>query len=294
MTTMYSLRPIIRHEDVLDRSSECMYEMKNIHRNGHTRQDCRIVSNVTEQGPLPEVKVLEIRQEKILTQLAELKEQVLNLCDVLKGNSVDSKKAESCGLKRVKREPVNVDLVLNVNPESPSYSVLALRKVWSDVDFRIEPFQHSSVKGSIPQGFERSRGCEESVVNISFIWKKVNNTELVLSGLHGYCILGEVNFLRYLARLLDNYDSLPPDETTKIDRILDLSHQLVCNENLKEKLAIIVLLEKKIGDDKWFSGHKTPGITDVAVWSALKQISPKSLPSSLSSWFHKCEKTFKN
>lgn len=36
------------------------------------------------------LEALEARQEKILAQLAELKEQVLNLCDVLKENNADS------------------------------------------------------------------------------------------------------------------------------------------------------------------------------------------------------------
>ncbi|XP_063972781.1 probable aminoacyl tRNA synthase complex-interacting multifunctional protein 2 isoform X2 [Diachasmimorpha longicaudata] len=288
MATMYKLRPIIRHGDVLDRSSECMYEMKNIHRNGHTRQDCRIVSNVTEQSPLPEVKALETRQEKILVQLAELKEQVLNLCDVLKKNE------KASGLPKVKREPLNIDLVLNVNPESPSYSLLALGKLWSDVDFRIEPFTHSSVKGRIPPGFERRRGCGDTIVNISLIWKQVNNTEIVLSGLHGYNILGEVNLLRYLARRLDNYDSLSPEEIMKIDRILDLSHQLAYEKSPKKKMTIIGLLEKDFGASLWFSGQKSPGIADAAVWSALKQSSLVSTPSNLCQWFSKCSQTFQN
>ncbi|XP_011308939.1 probable aminoacyl tRNA synthase complex-interacting multifunctional protein 2 isoform X2 [Fopius arisanus] len=285
MTTMYSLRPIIHHDELPERSSDCMYEMKNIHRNGHTRQDCRIDSNVTSQSPLPEVKALETRQEKILVQLAELKAQVLSLCDVLKSNENPKSPRKS------KREPVTADFVVNVNPESPAYSLLALKKLWSDVDFRIEPFQHSSVQGVIPEGFGRTRGCGESVISISLIWKKVNNAELVLSSLHESRILGEVNLLRYLSRLLDNHDSLPPEEATKIDGILDLSHQLVSQDNLKIKLSIINILDKKITNGNWFSTRKTPGIGDVAVWSALKQISPKSLPSNLASWYQKCEKS---
>lgn len=36
------------------------------------------------QNPLPEYALLEARQEKILTQLAELKKQVSTLCNFLK------------------------------------------------------------------------------------------------------------------------------------------------------------------------------------------------------------------
>lgn len=58
------------------------------------------------QSPLPDIAALESRQNRILGQLAELKAQVLNLCDVLKSNgehTSNTRKTESCASQKIKR-----------------------------------------------------------------------------------------------------------------------------------------------------------------------------------------------
>lgn len=49
------------------------------------------------QIPQVEVQILEARQEKILKQLNELREQITRLCNSIKTDNVDKKKA--CSVK---------------------------------------------------------------------------------------------------------------------------------------------------------------------------------------------------
>ncbi|XP_076653728.1 putative aminoacyl tRNA synthase complex-interacting multifunctional protein 2 isoform X2 [Halictus rubicundus] len=293
---MYALKPVVSLPDTLHHSKP-MYEMRNIHkersRDDHTEAENKIVPDITEQCPLPEYNLLEARQEKILAQLADLKKQVSTLCNLLKRTN-QTAPLEICNKSQdtVVMPGVTVYLIINANPKMLPYSVLALQQVWMDTDIRIETYVHSSINEQIPS-IEQSitQSPRKNVVNLQLIWKDVADLELV-SGLRGYNITGEINFLRHLSRLISshNYEnSMCPENVNRIDWILDLCHSIRYQSTLKRKQELISLLVDKLNINS--SDKKEFDIADIAVWSTIKQVFPKC-PPKLEKWFIACEKRF--
>ncbi|XP_034937977.1 aminoacyl tRNA synthase complex-interacting multifunctional protein 2 isoform X2 [Chelonus insularis] len=288
MVKMYSLKPIIDQDITINRPI-CMYEMKNIHDDSDLKLKCRIVS----ETPSAEVTALEERQKKILVQLAELKNQVLTLCNVLNKNN-NQKVQSVTPIIRYQIHSVP-EIVLNVSRSKPCYSLLALGRLWTDIDFKISPFIHSTIKSEIPKGFENTRSNDKAnSINIILIWKEVPNTELIISGVQKFPIIGESNFLRYLVRSINDGTYENPEsiqETMKIDKILDLSNLLI-HQSQENKQKTLDELNRSLKSNTWFSDHNEPGISDLAAWSAVKQSLVEKLPSNLVGWYKKCENLF--
>ncbi|XP_029040621.1 probable aminoacyl tRNA synthase complex-interacting multifunctional protein 2 isoform X1 [Osmia bicornis bicornis] len=296
--TMYTLKPIVSLPQRLHHS-KTMYEMQNIHeersRDNHTVADNKIVPDITEQvinflkSPLPEYTALEIRQEKILIQLAELKQQVSALSNFLKQTNQVIVTSSS----HKAQETITANLIINVNPSRPPYFISALQKIWTDVDIRVQTYTHSSINKTGPITHQlTTTSSRKNVINLSLIWKDVEDLELTL-GLRGYHITGEVNFLRYLSRLLNshNYEnSVCLEKVNTIDSILDLCYCLHFKASLKEKQEILSLIADKLAAN-WID-NKTPDIADIAAWCTIKQVFPKKHPSKLNRWFDTCEKLF--
>lgn len=111
--------------------------------------------------------------------------------------------------------------------------------------------------------------------------------------LHNYSLFGEVNLLRYISRVLYNFDNcLDPVQANILDTVLDYCYCLQIEKSSKKQQSILQLITKKLGTKKWF-GINEPNIVDIAVWSVIKQISVQNLPSNLQKWFNTCEKDFK-
>lgn len=289
--TMYTLKPVISLPRTMYHR-KTMYEMRNIHEerstDDHTEAENKIVPDITEQSPLPEYKALEARQEKILTQLAELKKQVSMLSDFLRQTNqvlVDDRCPKS-------QKAVNVNLIINVNPKRSLYCISALQKLWKDTEIKVQTYVHSSVskEGSISYQSTIS-SSKSNIINLSLIWKDVEDLELV-SGLYNYHITGETNFLRYLSRLISshNYEnSVSIEKVNTTDLILDLCHSLHFEESIKKKQEILSLIADRIDVNL---SDKEPDIADIAVWSTIKQVFPKKYPPKLNKWFETCEKLF--
>ncbi|XP_076233094.1 putative aminoacyl tRNA synthase complex-interacting multifunctional protein 2 isoform X2 [Calliopsis andreniformis] len=291
--TMYSLKPIVSLPRALHHT-KTMYEMRNIHGerstdDDHTDAVSKIVPDITEQSPLPEYKTLEIRQEKILAQLAELKKHVSTLCDFLKQTN-QTAVVDTCSMSQ---EPINVNLIINANPEKPPYSILALQRLWQDTDIKVQTFVHSSVSKEGPTVHHSTTSSPNSnVVNLTLIWKNVEDLQLV-SGLHSYHITGETNFLRYISRILSlhNYESFTCiEKVNAIDTILDLCHSLHYQESLQKKQEILSLIADKVNTN--WSGKENLDIADIAAWCTIKQVFPKKYPPKLKKWYEACEKLF--
>lgn len=291
--TMYELKPIVSLPGTLHRR-KTMYEMRNIHEErstgNHTEAEDEIAPDITEQNPLPEYSALEARQEKILAQLAELKQQVLTLSNFLKQTKPV---AAACDKVPKKQDPVNVNLIINVNPKRPPYSVRALQRVWKDSEINVQTYIHSSVSegGPVPCQMVKD-GSRNNVINLSLIWKDVKDLE-VQSGLRGYHITGETNFLRYLTRLITTHsyeNSTSIDELNKIDLVLDLCHSLYYEESSKRKYEIVSSIADKL-DINWSNG-RSPDIADIATWCTVKQVFSEQCPPKLKKWFETCENLF--
>jgi len=109
----------------------------------------------------------------------------------------------------------------------------------------------------------------------------------VVTNLHSCPIKGEVNFLRYVSRLIEshNYESTCLQPHT-LDFALDFTN-LLHNEQCIEK-GLLVLADEF---EKW-SCKGGFNIVDIAVWSLIKQFPGTSLPPVLRKWYALCEKAF--
>ncbi|XP_071644529.1 probable aminoacyl tRNA synthase complex-interacting multifunctional protein 2 isoform X1 [Temnothorax longispinosus] len=303
---MYPVRPVV---DLLNESVICgrfsMYKMRNIHEDG--RQDrCPdvVATDVADavdlatgaempdsiatqvirllQASRSEHGTLEARQEKVLDQLAELKKQIYRLQCVVKESYQKPKK----DLVSVQK-PIFVDLVLNVNPSKPPYSLLALQKLWKDTNFKVKAYTHSTTKGQIPIVFPETTNNIANIVDVTLIWKEVSNMEVVTKISHSCPIKGEVNFLRYVSRMIEshNYESTCSQPHT-LDFALDFVNSLY-NERRIEKGLLVLARDF----EKW-SCKGGFNIVDIAVWSLIKQFPGTSLPPTLREWYTLCETTF--
>ncbi|XP_076627154.1 aminoacyl tRNA synthase complex-interacting multifunctional protein 2 isoform X1 [Colletes latitarsis] len=296
--TMYALKPIVSLPRMLHRT-KAMYEMRNIHekrsRDDHTEAVNETVPDITEQvisflkSPLPEYNALEMRQEKILAQLAELKKQVSMLSNLLK----QTNQAVTTDKCLEYQEPVSINLITNVNPKRPPYFISALQKVWKDTDIKVQTYVHSSIIGEVPTVHQETNNSPKNyVINLSLIWKDVEDLELVC-GLHGCHIIGETNFLKYVSRLLNSHNYENSDcvkVVNTIDLILDLCHSIQFQQSLKKKEEVLSSIVDKL-DTNW-SNKEKPDIADIAVWCIIKQVFPEKCPQKLKKWFNACEKHF--
>lgn len=74
------------------------------------------------------------------------------------------------------QEHVSVDVTINVNPKKPCYSILALKKIWDDVDFPIKCYVSSDMKESVDNIFKNTEESgKPGFINISLIWKADGN-----------------------------------------------------------------------------------------------------------------------
>lgn len=105
-------------------------------------------------------------------------------------------------------------------------------------------------------------------------------------------ISGEVNFLRYLSRLVvtHNYENADAVGTNLIDSILDLCHML-SHQSPREAQATISNLGDHLTNGPWFLNKKDPSLVDIAAWCVIKRLNSK-LPPNLAKWFQNCERTF--
>lgn len=113
-----------------------------------------------------------------------------------------------------------------------------------------------------------------------------------MCGLTTCSVEGEVNFLRYLCRVVKShcYETSNPVEATLIDSILDFCH-VSSFQTMKEVQTSILRLNDHLTKGPWLLNKKEPTIVDVAVWSMVKRLNLK-LTSNLGKWFQYCEKTF--
>lgn len=121
----------------------------------------------------------------------------------------------------------------------------------------------------------------------------VSDVQLVTK-VYDYPLEGEANILRYLTRLIENYNYenlKSPTVACTIDSILDLCLRLSYEETrnvngITSKIASY--LDKKM----WLLDGSNASIVDVAAWSVLKRVASNRVPRELKNWYDLCEKTF--
>lgn len=282
---MYDLKPILKPVHV--ELPTCMYPMKPIINRSGT-----MTAESTED--LPEVLALAAKQEKVLKQLAELREQLVSMQTDLKlcnkpaqssAQATTSKPAQSKQQTK-KIEPINhsylQDFVVNASPGNIPYGLLALKKLWIDrLNLQVECFTHSTISQLTEEAlnFQNAITSDEPKlenlprIKVTLIWKNVGTyTEMIISPTAYVPICGEVNILRFLSRCGPsefNYER--NDDVVEVDSILDTCYLLINKQNLKDKKQVLKLLSSKLGKTPSFGGDEL-SLCDIAATSAIKQL----------------------
>ncbi|XP_012232376.1 probable aminoacyl tRNA synthase complex-interacting multifunctional protein 2 isoform X2 [Linepithema humile] len=297
---MYTLRPI----NVLPPCppSKVMYQLPNILTDKHdgsrieTDIDTKMPDDVvTEQKPLRDYSALEARQEKVLDQLAKLKNHVQTLCHFLKqSDRLDGTKI-GAALPESTRQ-LQFDLIVYANPRRPPFSILALQKRWENTVFKLQSFVHSTVEGPVPVFLPNNSDLvANNIVNLKLIWKKVDQLEFV-KDLSSHPISGEVNLLRYLSRKITGRKFYDQNVGLHDNHILDLCYRLSETDKfIGSIISELNELENLVCDSEVLKGCM-PHIADIAVWTTVKHLFPSSplnkLPKSIREVYKVCEEMF--
>ncbi|XP_001605106.1 aminoacyl tRNA synthase complex-interacting multifunctional protein 2 isoform X2 [Nasonia vitripennis] len=300
-TRMYALKPVVSLPEKIALPS-VMYELPRIQGGSascKTAEQGAIAADIAEQMKLPEYNVLEARQVKILKQIYELKQQVECLCVAVRLSDVNNPAEVLNKLNldiTADEAPIRAEIIVSANPNSPPYSILALQRLWKDTKFNVEVHRHSTVSDATTQAFEEkllSDASKDAVhsIDVTLIWKDVSDVQLVTK-VYDYPLEGEANVLRYLTRLIENYNyEKSPSVVHTIDSILDLCLRL-SYEEARNVNAITSKIASYLDKKTWLLDGSNASIADVAAWSVLKRVASNRVPRELKNWYDVCEKTF--
>jgi len=272
---MYALKPVFDLDARVDLPT-CMYSLPVL----------QVSKSLGAGGDMPEhaIQALEARQEAILNKLGQLRGEVERF---LKGQGLTSFTTSQPDVIKT----YTADIVVRCSPSKPVYALPGLitllsehMKVYSTVHC------HSSVPNLAPHlnQFLPTPTIERGQANlkITLIWKEVGKEcELMVSPVAQTFIRGEVNIIRYFARLypgLLEYDGV--HSVTAIDMMLDSVTSLLWAQP-KDRQPILRPLAVNLARMEYLCGNQF-GIADLALFSALKQLNlEKDLQPELKKWY---------
>ncbi|XP_077292317.1 aaRS-interacting multifunctional protein 2 isoform X2 [Arctopsyche grandis] len=272
-----------------------MYRLSNLHATteagGSASAETAAVPDILSQRPSKQLEMLETRQIRLLEQLECLQKQMQTMRENLL--SVNTTTQSVVAVKKYQSNDLPRDVVINVSPDHPPYSLLSLKKL---LKINIDCHTHSSVpslKTSLKEFNDRLTNSNTSNqnMNITLIWKNVGAyTELIVSSVP-IIICGEVNVLRYIVSAIScSFSYSEKDCFWEIDSLLDICHKLQTLKTMKERQAVIRSLGTKLGKGKWIGGFTDMSIVDVAAWSIIKQLNIESeLTDNMKIWLQHCE-----
>jgi len=286
---MYVMKPLSTNVETLNINSP-MYRMKNLH-----GDSCPTQCPMSEE----EMTTIENEQARILEGLSQLNALIDQIRKSILEEKPRAQKAHaqkaSFGTCRSPSEfPCVHDIVVNANPSSPPFSLLALQKAWSSlVDVNISCHVHSSAKGA-PQGWPgsldtKTEGSAQQI-NVRLVWKEISgDCELIVSPIKAVPLLGEVNLLRLLKRW--HFSEGDPLVEVKVDDALDQIHRLSVKGDAGEDVTNS-LLRLLSASKHWIVGD-SPSIADIAAWSLIKRKNVTFPPNSpASQWLSKSNQLF--
>ncbi|XP_055380821.1 probable aminoacyl tRNA synthase complex-interacting multifunctional protein 2 [Condylostylus longicornis] len=251
---------------------------------------------------------IEARQELLLDQLHKFKTRLLEIRKKLKLN-ISPKKGNTTVNKNLKNEDLGfrkksldifenyseIDIVVNAHPKFVPYGLLGIKNAWKNqVNFDVKIFSHSTLQDISPEAkhFQKQitdgsiTNSKNPSIKTTIIWKNCEHTEMISSPTMYKPIYGEINILRFLARIGPydfRYDFT--SNANQIDSILDICYQLLrCSGNAQQEL--LRNLSKLLDKQKFFGGENL-SIADIAVSSSLKRIQQaalKNLPENMKKW----------
>ncbi|XP_064478614.1 aminoacyl tRNA synthase complex-interacting multifunctional protein 2-like isoform X2 [Ornithodoros turicata] len=265
-------------------------------------------------GP-PIVCQLEERQDSLLSRLESLK-GVLNKMKVDLGikssepehqarpkDTVQAK--ETVALEKDQSGGHIQDVVIGASPHHPPYSVWPLKHLLSrQCSVMLTCHTHSSVSRQLPEKIQKltnqvaaattavtDRSCHRLVLTL--MWKEMEkDCEVKINPLAHVPIVGEVNLIRYLGRLLTPpYDEGDPLVATETDVWLERVHQRLLHGTQKEQKALLQEVDDHLGSaGPYLLQGDSYSLADIAFWSALLQLGlEKKSPKNVAQWLSKLE-----
>lgn len=297
---MYRVKPIYEEIAAVE-LPDCMYRVASVYGESSAANVPNGEMPMDNAGDM--VAELERRQQQLLERLNHLKELVedVKAKSTFKqpspGEAVKAATVPTQAPMRVsKRTGSLVDVVVNASPDRPPWSLWPLRRLLSQhLRVLFACHTHSSV-GALPTnlsflaaGPDKGPSAESRMSHdlaLTLVWKQVDqNCEVMVSPVLQAAIVGEVNLIRYLGRLLSpSYESGNAVTATEVDYWLSLAHHGIILGKNKEQQAVLKVLNAQLGRTPYVMGS-VPGLADIALWSALLQANLAcGAPSNVKKW----------
>jgi len=279
---MYFMKPVF-DLDAKVQVPDCMYTLPVI-------QSSNTIPGVgvgvsSSSGVL---EALEARQDAILARLERLKVDVAAYRSSLGLENGDCQTQVKPAL--VGRTQ---DMVVRCSPSHPAFSLPSLLHLLAGagVTVHTSTHSHSSLTASLPPALlsflppsQASRS--QAQVRLTLVWSDVGREcEVMVSPLTQTTIRGEVNLLRYLARLLPavlRYEDLPGLQS--LDSILDSVSSLLW-ATPRDRQPLLRSVTANLSKSQYVAGDAL-SIADLALFSAVKQLGlDKELQPEVARWF---------
>ncbi|KAG1687144.1 Aminoacyl tRNA synthase complex-interacting multifunctional protein 2 [Nymphon striatum] len=284
----------------------CMYTLPNVTSttdfSNEQSQNTTDFSN--ENVNHVKLKEIEDKQKKILEQLHQLKDSVENVYNkVVVKSSINLPENVECSVRNEFRVPIH-DVVIYASPDYPPLSLLLVKQLLAkETTVMVSKYTHSSIQKPLNPFIQKFMSEDElqskkqltrleNKLAISLIWKDVGaDPVLIVNPLSQYPIIGELNILRYLFRLLRNhtyYNESDAIQATRIDSLLENIHLLILHGNSKQQYSLLQQLNDDFANQPFVAGGQWT-IADVLLWSSLTfhQLA-KSVPSNVQTWYKNC------
>ncbi|XP_052772597.1 aminoacyl tRNA synthase complex-interacting multifunctional protein 2-like [Mya arenaria] len=249
---MFTVKPFYEPQRKVE-LPDVMYKVKNFHE--------ETSSNSADISSMDPVLALEMRQEKILTRLGELRQtldQLKSRYAVTDTTPPPSKPGKATKVAAAVKSTSAVaikspigkgihDIVIYADPARPPLALFVLFEMLKQkYTVLATSYTHSSLTGIdlrfsdvIRSGSQVTRGNHQ--LALSVVWKKVENgPELMVSPAKQSVITGEVNIARYLNRLISpDFDTSDITMATMADEWLDNTDLQLMNGNSKQRNAFV-------------------------------------------------------
>lgn len=298
---MYRVKPI--YEEIVSvELPTCMYRIPSVY--AETRAANIPNGGMPSSNTQDLVAELEQRQQQLLERLNHLRKLVENIKTSQPSKQLDSASvvnavatvSASAPIMAGSRNGSLVDIVVSASPDNPPWSLWPLRRLLSQQKrVLLSCHTHSSVN-ELPSNLAFLAAGPESGISsgprmsydlaLTLVWKQVDlDCEVMVNPLLQAAIVGEVNLIRYLGRLLSpSYESADAASATEVDRWLSLVHHGLIHGKNKEQQAVLKALNAQLGKTPYVLGP-APGLADIALWSALLQTNLSSgAPGNVNKW----------
>jgi len=282
---MYDLKPVFdldAHVDIPD----CMYRLPVIQSSKRIESVGGVSSGVGESPTPCAIAALAARQDNIIARLEQLRDQV-NAYQKSLGLPASTSAAPS----ELPSKPS--DLVVRCPPSRPPHSLPLVVDLLTSAGVPVHTSQHthSSCGGKLPETLSTFLPPTEvprskANLRLTVIWceEGSGDCQLLVSPLTQSPIRGEVNLLRYLARLYPTVLSYEGPSCSEQDEFLDNVHRLYWG-GARSRAGTLHQLTSNLSGKKNLAGPK-PGPSDYALFSAIVNLKLQGdLSSEAKKWF---------